>query len=97
MARRFSEEEYICQDCGHLGRAEVTLRGSAGLERFLWYALLIPGPFYSWWRRRGKTLTCAKCRVGYIVPADSKLGEVMLENKLRGRAPAARKPIPRRN
>lgn len=95
MSRRLSNEEYICQDCGYMGRAALKLRGSAIVERLLWCLLIIPGPFYSYWRRQGGEVECAGCADGYIVKVDSKLGMVMLENKLRGSE--KRKPIIRKN
>lgn len=61
----------------------------------LWCLLIIPGPFYSYWRRQGGEVECAGCADGYIVKVDSKLGMVMLENKLRGTE--KRKPIIRKN
>ena len=95
MARKLSTEEYICQDCGYMGRAAVKLRGSGIVEKLLWCILIIPGPLYSYWRRQGGEVECAGCADGYIVKVDSKLGLVMLENKLRG--VDKRKPILRKN
>ncbi len=105
MARILSDDEYICQDCGYMGRANVKLRGSGAVEKLLWCLLIIPGPFYTYWRRTGSQVECAGCRTGHIVNLDTKLGQVMLENKLRGVGPKPggvagaekRKPILRKN
>jgi hypothetical protein len=53
------------------------------MERFMWYALLVPGPLYSIWRRSSKQVECPGCQSQHLVPLDSKLGVLMLENKLR--------------
>lgn len=82
---RLSKEDYICPDCGAIGRAERKIRGSAAIERLLWYTLLLPGPLYSYWRRSGDKFECASCKSTFVVPLDSKLGEVMLKNKLEGK------------
>lgn len=101
MGRLLTDEEYICQNCGYMGRANVKLRGSAIVEKLLWCLLLIPGPLYSWWRRQDRQLECAGCKTGPLVNLDTKLGQVMLENKLRGAPVGAvaekRKPILRKN
>lgn len=95
MARRLSNDEYICPTCGHMGRAALQLRGSSIVERLLWLLLIVPGPLYSYWRRQGGQVECAGCGDSHIVKVDSKLGLVMLENKLRGAE--KRKPIIRKN
>ena len=83
MNQKLTEKEFICPDCDHIGHAAVRLRGSAAVERFMWYALLFPGPIYSFWRRSAKQIECPGCRGQNLVPLDSKLGTVMLENRLR--------------
>ena len=83
MAQKLTKEEYICPDCGHIGRGAIPLRGSAVLERILWYVLLIPGPLYSFWRRSGNEIECPDCQNPLLVPLESKLGIVMLENQLK--------------
>ncbi len=95
MARRLSKDEYICQSCGYMGRAALSLRGSSIVEKLLWCILIIPGPLYSYWRQQGGDVSCAGCSDSHIVKLDSKLGQVMLENKLRG--DEKRKPLPRKN
>jgi DNA-directed RNA polymerase subunit RPC12/RpoP len=85
MSKKLTKEDYICPDCGHIGPGGIFLRGSGTVERLLWYALLIPGPFYSLWRRTSRQIECANCRGKHLVSLDSKLGATMLENKLRGR------------
>lgn len=82
MPKRLSDREYICPGCGHIGRAAIKLRGSNGMERLLWYLLLIPGPLYSYWRRTGKQVECAMCQDPHPVLIDSKLGELMLKNQV---------------
>lgn len=83
MGKNLTKEEFICSDCGHIGRAVVVLRGSDVVERFLWYALLLPGPLYSYWRRIDKERECTQCKRRHVVPIDSALGAMMLENHLK--------------
>lgn len=94
MARVLSTEEYICRDCGYLGRATVRLRGNGAVEKILWCLLIIPGFLYARWRRAEGMLLCSGCRVGHIVDIDSPEGGTLLENKLRGGG--RRKPIIRK-
>lgn len=53
--------DYICQFCGYEGRIKRAKRGSKTLETILWTVFLIPGPFYSIWRRSGVDKTCLNC------------------------------------
>lgn len=41
------------------------------MEMFLWTTLLIPGPFYSWWRRKYSHFGCSGCGSTNLVNADS--------------------------
>lgn len=50
-----------CKFCGQTGRTKTLWRGSKGVERFLWLALLFPGPIYTWWRWHGRKEVCNYC------------------------------------
>lgn len=57
-----------CKFCGNTGRSKTLWRGSKMLERFLWLGLLIPGPFYTYWRWRGRKAVCNYCESENIEP-----------------------------
>jgi hypothetical protein len=73
----------ICARCGFIGQGKRELRGSAWLEKFLWYVLLIPGPFYTFWRRYSASVTCPKCRSEDLFRMDSKMGQKIFERQMR--------------
>lgn len=50
-----------CKFCGNIGRTKTLWRGSKRLERFLYITLLFPGPFYTFWRWKGRKEVCAYC------------------------------------
>lgn len=52
----------ICTHCGYEGEGKRILRGSRSVEWFLWIVLLIPGPFYSLWRRFPSVRQCPHCQ-----------------------------------
>ncbi len=71
------EENLVCTECEFIGPPKMVKRGSAGMEWFLWLTLLIPGPFYSFWRIMNKKRICAKCNGTILVTLDSRLGRVI--------------------
>ena len=73
--------DLICTICGYEGRPKKRLRGSGGVEWFLWLTLLIPGPFYSLWRRVGVKTPCPNCRNPVMVKKSSTAGQ-MAQRKL---------------
>ncbi len=55
---------YICTHCGWEGDRKRIKRGSKTVEILLWTVLLIPGPFYSIWRRvGGVSKQCPHCNL----------------------------------
>jgi len=67
--------KYICTYCGYdEGKGKVRLRGSKGMEIFLWTTILIPGPFYSLWRRVGLQRECVNCGRPTIVRLNTDAG-----------------------
>jgi hypothetical protein len=69
----------ICTQCGYEGRAKKTLRGSRGMEIFIWTMLLIPGPLYSVWRRVGLKRRCPNCGKVAMVSPRSHEGKLALQ------------------
>jgi hypothetical protein len=62
----------ICMDCRAVDRVETVAPGSPAKELLLWL-LVIPGPFYAWWRWRNKRKVCAICGQSNLVPDDAPL------------------------
>lgn len=68
----------ICKHCGYEGDAKRILRGSRGMEIFIWTVLLVPGPFYSLWRRVPAIRRCPHChREGGMVSLMSDAGKII--------------------
>jgi hypothetical protein len=74
--------DYVCRTCGHIGRPSVQTKGSRKMEIFLWSVLMLPGPFYSFWRWASRFLACPKCKGTNIVPLDSPLGQRLFEEAM---------------
>ena len=49
-----------CAACGHVGRPIKVPRGSSELEVLSWLCFVVPGIFYTMWRRKGAE-ACAMC------------------------------------
>jgi hypothetical protein len=65
---------YICTHCGWEGERKSKLRGSKTVEMLIWSILVVPGPFYSVWRRTGKSSACPHCQMPAIVKLSSDAG-----------------------
>lgn len=72
---------YICNTCGYYGRPEKKLKGSSKIESFIWLVLLIPGPFYSFWRRVGLTRICPNCKKNTMLSIKSIDGFELLQKQ----------------
>ena len=68
--------EWVCKACGWEGTRKKLLRGSKGMEIFIWSVLMVPGPLYSIWRRTGKSNDCRHCGLPMLVPLDSDIGQL---------------------
>jgi hypothetical protein len=68
--------EYICKVCGYEGKGRKCKRGSGKAEFWIWALVLIPGPFYSIWRRVGIKRECSHCNVPTLVKLNSEQGQL---------------------
>lgn len=68
---------YICSICGYDGAAKKIKRGSVKVEWFLWLVLMVPGPFYSLYRRVALPRNCPNCGVDRMVKLGSDAGEIL--------------------
>jgi DNA-directed RNA polymerase subunit RPC12/RpoP len=71
--------DYICTSCNYVGKRKKMMRGSRGMEIFLWTVLFFPGPVYSLWRFLTKRYACPQCGERVMVPVRSKVGKSKLE------------------
>jgi len=72
---------YICSTCGYYGRVNRTLKGSSKTEWLIWILLILPGPFYSFWRRAGAIRTCPNCKKATILSTKSLEGFELLKKQ----------------
>ena len=72
----------ICLQCGHVGLPGREKRGSAGMELLIWSTVIIPGPFYSVWRRTGPRRACAACKNTELIPERSLAGRAWKEKHM---------------
>lgn len=76
--------DYICTGCGYVGQPKVFLRGSKGVEIALWALLLLPGPFYSFYRRCGARRICSHCNTEPMLSTKSLEGFELMKRAERG-------------
>jgi hypothetical protein len=67
-----------CLDCGFVGRPEHFKPGSGSTEVVLWLLFLVPGVFYTLWRRSARYHGCARCTSKHIVPIESPVAQAAL-------------------
>lgn len=70
-SKKDSKEDVLCVSCHTSGKADVSVRGSLGVELALWACLLLPGFIYSIWRQCGKDRKCKSCGSLEIIPINS--------------------------
>jgi hypothetical protein len=74
-------KKLVCTQCGYIGKAEGAIKGSALVEIFLWFLLIIPGLIYSVWRSSSRYKVCPKCKSPSLIPVDSpRAKKIMLDN-----------------
>jgi len=81
-------EYSYCLDCESLAPSAWRYRGSCCLEIFLWLFFLIPGLFYTIWRRgKGMEPICSKCKSANVISPDSPRGVKLLGENWRDKVP----------
>jgi hypothetical protein len=86
--------DYICTHCSYVGKRKKVMRGSRGMEIFLWTILFFPGPVYTIWRLMTKRYGCPQCGAHVMVPVISKEGRLKEEELNADISPEALKAIP---
>lgn len=60
--------KFICGDCKATFNVSTSKRGSWLIEVFLWTTLVIPGFFYTMWRKPRSKKICDYCNSTFILP-----------------------------
>jgi len=72
---------FICKNCGEMCNPIKKKKGSTLIEIILWLFFMIPGIFYSIWRRTSRDSICPKCKQSTLIPIDSPNGKVLIGSK----------------
>ena len=68
-------KQFVCSNCGFVGKPKKKVKGSLLLEIVLWLLLIVPGIVYSFWRFTSKYKACPTCGAANLIPADSPKGK----------------------
>lgn len=71
-------KEYVCVQCGFVGKPRKTAKGSILIELVLWLFFILLGLIYSLWRLSSKYTACPKCGSANIIPTDSPMGQKLV-------------------
>lgn len=74
-------KEYICKNCGFVGKPKKQAQGNIIIEIILWFLLIIPGLVYSFWRILTKQPVCPKCKSLDIIPVDTPQGQTLFNKQ----------------
>lgn len=66
--------DWICTQCGHIGRPIRIAPGGGCVEIALWILLCFPGIIYTVWRITCKYKACKICKSRAVIPAESPKG-----------------------
>ena len=70
---------YICKECGYIGPAKKTYRGSVVMCLVLGMFFIVPGLLYWVWMFTGMHHVCPHCKSTAIIPSDSPVGQRLRE------------------
>lgn len=70
---------HICQWCHFVGNPIKPERGNIAVEIILWLLCLVPGIFYSIWRRGAPLSGCPSCGKGEMIPVNYPIGASLAE------------------
>ena len=74
-------QQLICSACGNVGDTKRSVKGSLGVEIFLWFCFLIPGLIYSLWRQSTYHKACSVCGGTNLIPVNSPVGQKLLKDQ----------------
>jgi hypothetical protein len=78
-------EKLICGDCKGITTIRTGKRGSAFIEKILWWTLFFPGIFYSIWRNKAPKKICSYCGSEFLLPMDLPYGQDLLRTKYKNK------------
>lgn len=70
-------EKFICGDCKATIEITDQKRGSAFIEKMLWATLILPGFFYSIWRKGKPKRFCEYCGSSFLLPDNYQTHEFL--------------------
>lgn len=73
-------EKLICGDCKGITYLRTNKRGSAFIEKILFWALFFPGIFYGIWRNLKPKRICQYCGSEFLLPNDSTYAQDLLKS-----------------
>lgn len=75
----FSNKQYVCKSCNHVGKSKSFVPGSFVIELFAWLCLILPGLIYTLWRASSKKKVCEMCSSKEIIGIDTPMGRKMVK------------------
>jgi len=76
--RRYKMAKKVCGNCKYIGNPDQATKGNLLIEIILWLFFIIPGVFYSIWRRTNQAEICPKCKQPFMIPIDTPKGKELL-------------------
>ncbi len=73
--------DYICSECGYVGKCKITKSGSLATELKMWLLYVIPGPIYTLWRLRSRKRLCRHCDSEKILSIKTETGYALLKKQ----------------
>lgn len=70
--------EFICPNCGIIGRPKTLTKGSLGIEVVLWLCFIFPDILYSLWRLSNRQRGCRSCGQPGVIRVDSPRGRQLV-------------------
>jgi predicted RNA-binding Zn-ribbon protein involved in translation (DUF1610 family) len=80
-AKRLKSKEFICGNCGYIGKTKKATKGSFWIELALWLFLILPGLIYSIWRITSRHFICPTCGSPELIPVDSPRGKKLIKEE----------------
>ena len=73
-------QQFICSNCGYIGKPKKVTKGSFAIEIILWLLMIVPGVVYTIWRLTTKHEACPICGAINMIPLNSPRGQELTKN-----------------
>lgn len=70
-----AKKEYICSNCGTVGKPKVTYQGSSLISILLLLLFVLPGLIYMIWRDTTRKEVCKECGGEDLIPINTPKGQ----------------------